>query len=604
MAAAGVILAVAVFELWRTAATPGFARDETSISYNAFSIARDGRNQSGHLLPLFFKEYSDYLSPIYVYLLALVFKVTGPSIAVARELGATCVLAALLALGLLARRRSGSGAVALAVIVLGALTPWLYELSRTTFEMTLEPLLIVLVLLAVDWAYRSQRPALVRGLVVASSLAGLTYVYAGGRGLAPLYACALILFAGRGRWRWLATAWAAYLVLLIPLALHHKQAASRYHGTTFIRSGMSILTIAKHLLSNYATDVNLVYWIRSGDPKPYIHTWGAGQLLAGVVVLALAGAAIVLVRLRDDLWWRWLLVVLVLSPIPAALTTDRHHAERMLPLPLLLVVVAIPALERLLGWRRRRWAAGLGLGLAVVLLVQFGRFEQVYHQRGGGRSFFFEADVPSLLARAFANGRTVYVDHDDLYAQTDALWYAVSHGLPEQRVSILPDGGIPRKGASVFGRLQPCDYVCTHLADADTYWVARAVGPKPKPFAVRFDGGFNGAEQFQGSPHHWMIQSGKLEIENHAGPMTATITGLAFSNQQPRTLALKSQAGSVLARATVSVDQAPLTLGPFPLPAGTSTLTLVATPGPAPLGAADPRNASVYLSPLTVAAAG
>jgi hypothetical protein len=133
------------------------------------------------------------------------------------------------------------------------------------------------------------------------------------------------------------------------------------------------------------------------------------------------------VRLRDDLWWRWLLVVLVLSPIPAALTTDRHHAQRMLPLPVLLVVVAIPALERLLRWNRRRWAAGLGLGLAVVLLVQFGQFEWVYHHRGGSRRFFFEGDVPSLLARAFANGRTVYIDHDDLYAQTDALWYAVTH---------------------------------------------------------------------------------------------------------------------------------------------------------------------------------
>jgi hypothetical protein len=96
-----------------------------------------------------------------------------------------------------------------------------------------------------------------------------------------------------------------------------------------------------------------------------------------------------------------------------------------------------------------------------------------------------------------------------------------------------------------------------------------------------------------------MIQDGTLTLDNHGGPIDATITGLAFSNQQTRTLELESSAGRVLARATVGVDQAALTLGPFYLPAGTSRLTLVATPGPAQLGPSDPRHASVYLSPLT-----
>jgi hypothetical protein len=26
----------------------------------------------------------------------------------------------------------------------------------------------------------------------------------------------------------------------------------------------------------------------------------------------------------------------------------------------------------------------------------------------------------------------------------------------------------------VFGRLQSCDYACTHLLDYSTYWIARA----------------------------------------------------------------------------------------------------------------------------------
>jgi hypothetical protein len=31
----------------------------------------------------------------------------------------------------------------------------------------------------------------------------------------------------------------------------------------------------------------------------------------------------------------------------------------------------------------------------------------------------------------------------------------------------------------VFGRTQDCDYVCNRLAEADSFWIARAAGPKP-----------------------------------------------------------------------------------------------------------------------------
>ena len=249
----------------------------------------------------------------------------------------------------------------------------------------------------------------------------------------------------------------------------------------------------------------------------------------------------------------------------------------------------------------RSRAAALAL-LAVLTVAQWVQFVDVYSAHGGGdRVTLYEAGVPGLLARAFAGGRTVYIDRDDVYAQTHALWYAVSHSLSEGRVSILPDGGMPPKGSSVFGRLQTCDYLCSRYATADTYWIARAIGPLPSPPTLSFGAGFNGPEQFQGSTHRWMIQGGKLAIDVHGSISASTvITGEAFSNQQPRMLAVESQTGRVLARATVSTDQAPLTLGPFRLPPGTSTLTLVATPGPVRLGADDPRSASVYLSPLTV----
>jgi hypothetical protein len=76
-------------------------------------------------------------------------------------------------------------------------------------------------------------------------------------------------------------------------------------------------------------------------------------------------------------------------------------------------------------------------------------------------------------------GGTVYVDFDDRYAQTHALWYAASRGFEADRVSILLDGGVPPVGSVVFGRFQTCDFACREIDRSYDYWIARVTGPKP-----------------------------------------------------------------------------------------------------------------------------
>jgi 4-amino-4-deoxy-L-arabinose transferase-like glycosyltransferase len=481
--AVGIALFVIGFQFWISPSNPpGFIRDEASFSYNAYTIGHHLRDQDGGFLPLYFVSYHDYKSPLFVYVLAAVFRVTGPSREVARGVAAACVLAAVLLVGLLAWRRSRSLAVTVGAAALVGLMPWLFELGRAAYDTATLPLTVALVLVATEWGYRSQRNALVRALPVGLALGAVLYCYAGGRLLAPLLAVALVVFAGRARWRWLLASWGVFALSVVPLAVYSQEhpgaLTARYQATTFIHGGMSFWTIAGDLASHYVHDLNLWYWIVSGDPKPYIHS-GAGQLYAAVVVLALLGIGVIVMRRRGDLWWRYALAALLLAPIPAALTEDRFNALRMAAFPLVLVVVAIPGLEVLLAAARNRWLAR-ALAVAVVLgvVVQFGQFLNAYTVNGPHRTELFEAGVPVLLQHAFAGGRTVYVDHDDRYAQTHALWYAVSHGLGRARVSILPDGGIPPNGSMVFGRLQPCDYVCPHVAESYDYWIATAAGPK------------------------------------------------------------------------------------------------------------------------------
>jgi hypothetical protein len=478
-----VVVGVAAFQLWVSPNNPpGFFRDEAAIAYNAYTIEHEGRDEYGARLPLYFSSFLDYKSPIFVYALAGVFRLTGPNREVARGFAAVCLLAAISVIGWLAYRRTRKASVAVVVLALAGSTPWLFELGRVAFEVALEPFLLCLALVGVERASRLDRWSPVTALPVSAALGAITYVYAGGRLLAPLLAAALAV-VGRRRWKWVLTAWLGFAVTQIPLLLYtraHPGALSRrFDATTFITDRMSVFEIAGRAIVNYLQELQVWHYVVSGDVKPYAHTPGAGALLGVSLLLSLAGVVLVVVRHRSDAFWRFALAALVVSPIPAAFTIDRFHALRLAPFATMLVVIAIPAVAALVdAVGRYLWARTLVVVLVLAAAAQFVFFVHNYTTNGPRRTGRFEAAVPQLLLRAWAGGGTVYIDYDDREPQALARWYALVNGIDESRVVRLPDGGIPPTGAIAFGREQACDYVCDRLDESGDYWIARVAGPK------------------------------------------------------------------------------------------------------------------------------
>ena len=390
MIALAVVLAVAAFNLWITPSNPpGFLPDEASMSYNAYRLAHHLRDENGAVLPLYLSSFGDYKSPLFVYTLAAVFRVTGPRSEVARGLAAVGILAAVLLLGFLAYRQTAKRLVGLVVVVLAGLTPWLFEVGRAAYEVALEPLVICLFLLAVDATWRKQAWTWPRGVSVGLGLTGIAYVYAAGRLLAPLFALALLMFVRRSRWRWFAAAWGTIVATaVIPIAVywvrHPGALTERYSQTSFITGSMKPWTIVGHAVANYVHDVNLWHWVVSGDPKPYVHTYGSGSIFASVVLLGLASVALAVVR-GSDTFWRFTVLLLVLAPIPAALTKDRYYGLRLVPLPVLLIVVAIPAIALLSSAVRTSWLARLAAAaLSGIVAFQFVHFVDHIIQRAVG----------------------------------------------------------------------------------------------------------------------------------------------------------------------------------------------------------------------------
>jgi len=478
----GAIVAVVAFQLWITPSNPpGYHRDEAALSLNAYTLSRGLRDEDGARFPLFFRSYDDYKSPVYPYVLAGVFRVTGPSQTVARGLSAVLVLAAILLLGLLAYRLRASLLVATVVVVLAGLTPWLFELGRMAIEATTQPLLVVVLLLWLERLARLRTYAAWHGVPVGVLIGLVTYSYTGSRLLGPLLALALVVFAGRGRWPFVLSAWATFALALLPLGVyairHPGNLTARYEATTIARDGLSGPRVVAQAIGNWFRDVDPWHWATAGDPAPYIHNGGYGALFGAVVALALAGAVLVLVRERASLWWRYVLLATLLVPVPAALTVDRYNAIRLATLPVFALVLAIPALAALLGALRTSWPARVAVALVAVSVgVQFAQFVDSYRTRGPGRVVLFEAGVEPLLREPLASGDLLYVDFDDRGAQAMARWRAAVAGVPQDRVVILPDGGVPPPGSLVFLRFQDCDFECEDVASWEDYRLVRSVG--------------------------------------------------------------------------------------------------------------------------------
>ena len=478
----GAILAVVAFQLWITPSNPpGYHRDEAALSLNAYTLSTGLRDEDGARFPLFFRSFDDYKSPVYPYALAAVFKATGPSQTVARGWSAVLVLAAVLLVGLLAWRLTRSWLVATAVVVLAGLTPWLFELGRMAIEATTQPLLVVCQLLWLERVARRRAYGAWHGVPAGMLIGLVTYSYTGSRLLGPLFALALVVFAGRGRWRFLLSAWATFALALAPIGVyalrHPGNLTARYEATTIARDGLSAPRVVLQAVGNWFRDVNPWHWATAGDPAPYVHNGGYGALFAAVAVLALAGAALVLVGRRDDLWWRYVLVATVLVPVPAALTVDRYNAIRLATLPVFALVLAIPALDAVLRSARSSWIArGAVVVLAISVAAQYAQFLDSYRTRGPARLVLFEAGVEPLLREPLASGETIYVDFDDRGAQAMARWRAAAADVPQDRIVILPDGGVPPTGSLVFLRFQDCDFACQDVTSWEDYRLVRALG--------------------------------------------------------------------------------------------------------------------------------
>lgn len=484
----------------RGAATnpPGFFIDESSIAFNAHTISETGRDEYGEPFPLYFRAFSDYKNPVYVYALAAVFRVTGPGIEAARWLSAALGALTALLLALLGCRVSGSRAVGMLTWLTALLTPWLFELSRLVLEVAAYPLAVVLLLLFLRRASSKDAWTFADALAVAFALALLTYTYSIGRLFAPSLAAGLFLFATtRARLRSVVATLALYALTLAPLFVfnyrHPGALTERFKVITYLGAQGGLARDAFEFLKHYASNLSPWAYAVTGDPNEYnvVGVNGTPLVLAATLALALAGLWLALRGARRDAWWRFVLYGLLASVVPASLTNEYVHSLRLAPVLVFVVVLTTPALAWLLGEGRSTRVRRAALAVLALLTLAQGLFFRARYDEAVASPMrthiFDEGYEREILPAALAlPQRPVYLaDAQGIPGYMQAYWHATLRGVPLSNFVHLGEGESPPEGAAVITTKDVCTH-CRVVAEEPPYVVyvagesGRERGPMPE----------------------------------------------------------------------------------------------------------------------------
>ncbi len=443
------------------------------MAYNGYLIATTGADLNGVSFPLFFPCYADefanWLSTEFVYLLAAMYLFLPPSMLSAHILSATLVYVGMLLLGLLAFRISGNRLIGVIVGLTAMFTPWLFDLSRLVQETSVLVLAVILFLLCLHNASRRQSWKLSDVFFIALTLAMVTYAYAGGRVLGPLFALGLIIFAvNKSQFLAVFKTWVVYGILFLPtLALYFTRndvVVKRFRETTFFDPTESIFQNLLKFVWAYLYDISPSFLLLNGDPLLRHHTQGHGMLLGATFLLALAGIVIVIRRYRNEAWWRFALYGLAVSVLPGAITSYRFHTLRLLGMSIFLLVFAVPALSLLVCKADQKeigFLAGRRLILATLLALTFiqAAFYQIaFREEGPKRLIDFNTAYPEVFEKALARPeRPIYLQ-DGFYGPQyiHALWYGTLKGLDLKQFIRIPSDDPPPPESLVLSSAKKC----------------------------------------------------------------------------------------------------------------------------------------------------
>jgi 4-amino-4-deoxy-L-arabinose transferase-like glycosyltransferase len=479
-----ILLAAALRLPYLNTHMPSLYGDEIAIGYNALSIVKTGRDEFGKFMPLQFESWGDQKNPVYIYAVALVQLITGPTPASVRIPSAIAgIIAVYLTYRLVLILKLGEGTALIASLLL-TLTPWHIHLSRGGYEANLA---LTLGLASVYYLLKSRftRSALYLALAA--------YTYYTSKMFTPLLLMLVWLWSHWGQqvkvWvKPFVRYWSVALVFALP-ALYlaffaggqvrfqninifvDKTIIPRVErGRNFFDNPKSTLAKLTENRATYHLQDFVTYYFDNFSGQ-FLFVGGDSNLRYGLAnhgMLYLIDAPLILLGIfllykKKQKAWRLLIAWLLLAPIPTALVGPAYglRSLAMLPVPQIFAGYALVQIflwSKTSGFRKLLFTALL---LAYSLSFANWTLRYVYQYPSYGRYWY---DSTMFEAIEYAREREDQYDHfiiTQSYGET-SMYFAYYNQVDPRDYRKAKDNrlmidGVPmiKLGKYYFGDIRP-----------------------------------------------------------------------------------------------------------------------------------------------------
>lgn len=379
-----ILILAAFLRLWRIDQVPvSLFGDELDVGYQAYSILKTGRDYSGNFMPLHFRSFAEWRTPLYLYSSVPTVALFGISPLGVRLSAAIFGILGVWFFYLLVKVFTKKENLALLSAFLLAISPWHIQYSRAGFEVTQ---MLALYLAGIYFFYRAVKED-GKWLVPAGFLLALTpWVYSTAKFFLPL-----ILVVIFSIWfkelkkisaRQIIIGLLVFLAVVLPITWStlFGGGTARFQNlsiftdpTTVPEIGFDRLqdarvrdpkaqfgiqptlvdrTFHNKVISwsgiffrNYLQSFSTHFLFIQGDLN-LRHSIGKGELYRFEIIFLLLGIVFFLTRPIDKKVKLFLFLWFITAPVPAALTRDGGmHATRLFfLLPVLILLVAMGVL--------------------------------------------------------------------------------------------------------------------------------------------------------------------------------------------------------------------------------------------------------------------
>jgi len=334
-----LFLSIFIYSHQLSSIPPGFYIDEAMPAYSAYSILKTAKDEYGKLLPVAFRFFGSYNTPLFIYSLVPAVSALGLSITTVRL---TSVVFGILLIPtiwfLIQKMKISSGFIALLGTFIFAISPWNIFYARIGYEVTLAFFLSTLAATTLWLSFKNNKYLPISALLF--SLA--TYAAYTQRFLVPIFLLFfLLVFRKQVFTKSNHKALTRSLIIILV-----TQIPNFFLLTTpafFPKSDVSSSSYFLAKLVSYFSPRSLFF---TPDPDPQRSIPELSTLYFWLVVPYIIGAIKLFQkpRLPQN---KFILLLLFTAPIPASLTKDPFSTHRAMPLLLPVILIITMGLETL-----------------------------------------------------------------------------------------------------------------------------------------------------------------------------------------------------------------------------------------------------------------